>query len=254
MRSEPKALPVIRALMIREMVVTNGRAVGGYAWSVLEPVLGIALLTVIFSAISYTPPIGAVYPLFYATGYLPFMFWTSAHMRVMSASRSSKALLEHSSVTVSDVLIARLALASLTSAVVMAIIYVGIWAIWRPEERVNMPLMAQAFLLTGALAFGVGALNAALSSAFQSWEKVWGIASRPLFIISGVFFPFFSMPANVRDMLWWNPLVHVIGMTRQAVYAGYEASYVSPAYVLAFSAVCGLAGVAWLVSSDRVSD
>ena len=254
MRAEPKATQVITALMIREMVVTNGRAIGGYAWSILEPVLGIALLTVIFSAISYVPPIGAVYPLFYATGYLPFMFWTAAQSRIMSATRSSKALMEHSSVTISDVLIARLLLAALTNAVVMAVIYTGIWLIWRPEERVDMTAMTGAFLLTGLLAFGVGTLNAALSAAFRSWEKIWGLISRPLFIISGVFFPFASVPENVRDMIWWNPIVHVVGMTRDAVYAGYDASYVSAFYVVVVSMGCALTGLAMLVSSDRVRD
>ena len=252
MRAEPTAMSVIPALMVREMVVINGRALGGYAWAILEPILGITLLTVIFSAISYVPPIGSVYPLFYATGYLPFLFWSGAHARIMASSRSSKALLEHASVTIPDVLIARLALAAITSATVMILIYVGIRVIWQPEERIDIVVMSQAFLLTAALAFGIGTLNAALSSMFSVWEKIWGIASRPLFIISGIFFPFMDMPENVRDVIWWNPLVHVVGMTRQAVYSGYDGSYVSVPFVLIVSAVSAVIGLSMLLSTDRV--
>lgn len=254
MRAAPTAVSVIPALMIREAIVVNGRAVGGYAWAILEPVLGIALLTLVFSAISSVPPIGSVYPLFYATGYLPFLFWSQAQARLMGSARSSKALLEHSSVTIPDVLIARILLAGITSAVVMALIYSGIRLIWAPQERIDIPAMAGAFMMTAMLAFGVGTLNAGLSGLFPTWEKIWGIANRPLFMISGVFFPFLMLPDGLRATLWWNPLVHVVGMTREAVYAGYDASYVSPGYVAGFSALTAILGLALLLTADRVRD
>ena len=32
------------ALMLREMATTYGRSAGGYAWAILDPVLGVTLL------------------------------------------------------------------------------------------------------------------------------------------------------------------------------------------------------------------
>ena len=40
---------IVMALMLREMATTYGRSAGGYLWAILEPILGIALLSVIFS-------------------------------------------------------------------------------------------------------------------------------------------------------------------------------------------------------------
>ena len=36
------------ALILREMATTYGRSAGGYVWAILEPVLGVALLSVVF--------------------------------------------------------------------------------------------------------------------------------------------------------------------------------------------------------------
>ncbi|MGM2810355.1 hypothetical protein, partial [Bacillus cereus group sp. Bce027] len=46
------------ALMLREMATTYGSFAGGYIWSILEPVLGIAMLAILFSMAMRSPPIG----------------------------------------------------------------------------------------------------------------------------------------------------------------------------------------------------
>ena len=51
-------------------------------------------------------------------------------------------------------------------------------------------------------------------------------------IISGVFFLFEDVPGDIRDILWFNPMFHITGDMRRAFFATYEASYVSPIYVL----------------------
>ena len=87
------------------------------------------------------------------------------------------------------------------------------------------------------LGIGIGTLNCYLMSSFFLWERAWQLATRPLFIISGIFFMFGSIPQQARDVLWYNPLVHVIGMMRSGFYANYDASYVSVTYVAVISAV-----------------
>ena len=46
----------VLALMLREMATTYGRSAGGYLWAILDPVLGIALLSVLFSLALRHPP------------------------------------------------------------------------------------------------------------------------------------------------------------------------------------------------------
>ena len=45
-----KSFRSIGALILREMQTSNSRSAGGYIWTIAEPVGGIFLLTLIFSA------------------------------------------------------------------------------------------------------------------------------------------------------------------------------------------------------------
>ncbi|MBR9762451.1 MAG: sugar ABC transporter permease, partial [Rhodobacteraceae bacterium] len=70
------------ALMLREMATSQGRAPGGYLWAVLEPVAGITLMSLIFSLALRNPSLGVTFPLFYATGMLPFTLFTHLTGRI----------------------------------------------------------------------------------------------------------------------------------------------------------------------------
>lgn len=53
--------------------------------------------------------------------------------------------------------------------------------------------------------------------------------------MSGVFYTYELMPNMVRDMLWWNPILHLVGLMRRGIYGIYPADYVSERYVVALS-------------------
>ena len=70
------------ALILREMATTYGRSAGGYIWAILEPVLGVALLSAVFSMALQHPGLGTNFPLFYATGFLPFAMFNDVANKV----------------------------------------------------------------------------------------------------------------------------------------------------------------------------
>src|SRR5690606_22910165 len=47
-----------------------------------------------------------------------------------------------------------------------------------------------------------------------------------------VLFLFESLPGHLQAVLWFNPLVHVIGLTRAGLYPAYDAAGAAPVYVL----------------------
>ncbi|MEL6419311.1 MAG: ABC transporter permease, partial [Pseudomonadota bacterium] len=90
------------------------------------------------------------------------------------------------------------------------------------------------------------ALNCALIGLISVWENVWGIINRPLFLVSGVIFLYDDMPPLAQDILWYNPLIHIIGLMRSGFYPTYEATYFSAAYVVSVSLLCLFMGVVLL--------
>jgi capsular polysaccharide transport system permease protein len=52
-----------------------------------------------------------------------------------------------------------------------------------------------------------------------------------------VIFLFDSIPLPYRDWMWWNPLIHPIGLVRKGIYSTYDATYVSSVFVMAVSGI-----------------
>lgn len=244
-------LRVIIALMLREMATTYGRSPGGYLWAVLEPVGGIAILTLIFSFGFNKPSLGTNFPIFYATGVVPFMMFNSVCNRVSTALLFSKSLLAYPAVTYVDALLARFLVNTVTQAMVAYVVFGGLLLVYDTRTLPAPMLIAQSLALTAALALGIGTLNAYLIARFAVWQMVWSILTRPLFLISGIFFLFNAMPHPMREFLWFNPLVHVVGIMRAGFYPTYDANYASAGFVLLVSLVTVAAGLLLLRRSHR---
>lgn len=232
--------------MLREMSSTYGRSPGGYIWAILEPMLGIALLTLIFSIGFRSPRLGDNFPIFYATGLLPFMMFMTVSNKMGQAINYSRQLLAYPRVTYVDTLIARMLLAILTSLVVSALILTGILLVFETRTTLVLPQILLAFAMAAALGIGIGTLNCLLISRFPVWQQAWSIFTRPLFLVSGIIFIYEAVPMPYQNWIWYNPLMHVTGTMRAAFYFSYEAVYVSLIYVFALSLATGALGLVFL--------
>lgn len=241
-----KCWRAIVALLLREMSTTYGRSPGGYTWAVLEPVAGIALLSVVFSLLFQAPPLGKSFPMFYATGLLPFTFYVQVYSKLMVSIWFSKPLLQYPAVSFIDAMMSRFLLAVITQIIVFYVVIACILLVFRPNVVINVPGLALALAMLAVFAGGIGVLNCLLISVFPVWQRIWNVLHRPIFLISGVFFLFDATPEPYRSILWFNPLIHIIGITRRAFYPTYDAAFASPAYVFAFGLVTLVTGLFFL--------
>lgn len=238
-----RTLRTISALILREMSTTYGRSALGYAWAILEPIGAVTLLSIIFSVAFASPPLGSNFPLFYATGYLIFIMYMSVGNKLAVAIRFSRPLLEFPSVTAVDAILARFLLNMLTQLMVFYIVITGIILIFELRLIYDPGAIVLSLAMTAAFTLGIGTLNCFLFMAFPAYEQVWSIANRPLFIVSGLFFLFESIPAFWRDILWYNPIIHMVSTMRAGFYGTYDASFVSPTYVFGISFACFALGL-----------
>lgn len=235
---KPKRLSSSRsivALVLREMESTYGRSPGGYIWAVLEPVAAIALLSFVFALAFRTPSLGTSFPLFYASGYLPFTLYNDLNVKIARSIRFSQALLKYPRVTYMDAIIARFAVNFLTQIAVIYILLFLIIQTLSVQIILDVPSIILSLIMAAALSLGIGLVNCYLLPALPAWEQIWAILTRPLFIGSTILYTFEDVPSTYRDILWYNPLVHIVGAMRRGVYSTYDATYVSPVYVFGLS-------------------
>ena len=241
----------IVALMLREMVTTYGRSPGGYIWAIVEPVAAIALLSFVFSIAFRSPPLGDNFPLFYASAYLPFMLFLDVNNKLATAIKFSRPLLAYPSVTMVDVLLARFLLNALTHLMVFLAVIPGIIIAFGLRPNIEILVVANALGMAAILALGFGTLNCYLFTAFPVYERLWQIVTRPLVIVSGIFFLFESIPGLYQDVLWYNPIFHITGEMRSGIYASYDANYVDPVFVYGIGLITMAFGLLILKSRYR---
>ena len=233
----------IIALMLREISSTYGRSPGGYIWAILEPAAGIALLTAIFSIGFRTPPLGTNFAYFYATGLLVFMMYADISAKIGQTVSFSRALLEYPRVTFVDAILARLILNTLTQIVVHVLVISFIIVAYDISLFPDFTKIVTAYGLVIVLSIGVGTLNSFLNLAFPIWQTAWAVLNRPLFLVSCLIFLFESVPEPYASILWYNPLVHIVGMMRDGYYPYYQPSYVSVIYPLAVGLALTMIGL-----------
>lgn len=217
---------------MREMTTRFGRSAMGYLWALIEPVAFIALLSLAFSQIAHSPPVGRSFPLFYATGFIAFSFYNDIASLTGRSVNVNRPLLNYPAVTALDTVLARLVLQALTGLTVALIVFSGIFSAFDDPVQVRpVPLMG-VFGLGALLGLGVGLVNTSLFALSRGWEAAYGVMSRPILFVSCVFYTFESLPLSVREILWWNPIVHLVGLMRIGFYPVYDGAYVAPLYVL----------------------
>ncbi|MEX2519009.1 MAG: sugar ABC transporter permease, partial [Paracoccaceae bacterium] len=155
---------VIIAMMMREMSTRYGRSAGGYIWAIIEPAGMIAVMSVAFSFAMRSPALGGSFPLFFATGYLAFQFYSELSQFSSSAVLMNKPLLTYPRVTPIDAILARFLLQFMTLCVASAVILAGIIIIEDIHTIYNFMEIIKAIILASLLGLGFGATNTVIFS------------------------------------------------------------------------------------------
>ena len=234
------------ALLIREMATTYGKSRLAYLYAIVTPVMGIILMSVVFSLALRSPPLGTSFALFYATGLFPYTIYREVESKITGSLKYSRQLLSYPSVTYVDALLARFILTALTQVIIFSVV-IGVLVMASQTNSVFRPVEVLAGISAAAvLGLGVGALACALSTASPLFEQFWNAVNRPLVFISGVLFLHEAVPQPYRTWLEYNPIVHVVGQMRKGFYNSYRGDYVDLTYVYLFALVCLVMGLVLL--------
>ncbi len=235
-------LRIIGALILREMGTKTGESRWSYIWAIAEPLGGIALLSLAFGIMLARPPIGHNFPLFYATGVMPFSLYSAVAAKIANSLPANRGLLTYPVVTILDTILARWILETLTNILVAIVLFASIIWIYDLHLLLRYDRLIHAFGAASLLGLGMGTLNCVLFFYFPIWRNIWSILNRPMFLVSAVMFTFESLPGDVRSWMQYNPLVHIVGEARVGIFGTYRGSYVDLPYVLGIAATLFLVG------------
>ena len=234
---------VLATLVLRETRASFGTSSIGYLWAIITPAVSVGLLFFIFTMIDRQAPYGDSLALFFATGILTIEFFNKLSHTLMATFDANKALLTYPLIKETDALFARLLLISATYLVIMILFYLGLYAAGMADLPAHPEKALGAFLAVMALGFGFGTVNAVIGSLWESWNQIEKILTRPLIFISGVFYVPSRLPPEATEILWWNPVLHLVEWVREGFYPNYDSALFTPGYPLFLAMILTLVGL-----------
>lgn len=223
-------LQVVHALLLREVKTRFGAHKMGYLWALIEPILWVATFAAMYVLLGRLNPPGIDPVPFLVTGILPFVLFRETAARTLTAIEANKGLLFYPQVRPLDLVLARAILELATHLVVITLLLGGV-ALWDGNLPHGQPLLLLAGLvLASGLGTSLGLVFCGLSTFSNTVERIFSPLLRPLFWTSAVFFPSSSLPTAARDLLLYNPVLHVVELVRSGYSAGYDARHVNAWY------------------------
>lgn len=205
---------VIRALMLRDMRTRFGGSYWGYVVVVLWPVAHIFVMVAIMIFRNMPSPMGNDPILFVATGAVPALVFQYTSRESMKAIVLNRPLMYYPQVKTFDIMVARFFVETVKGFQGL-IIVVTILAFFGVDPVPADPLMAiEGYLMSLLLGLGIGAVNIGIMAFFPGW--LWGyiVVTILIYMTSGVFFLPHLLPAELYDIMKWNPMVQIIEWVR----------------------------------------
>ena len=232
-------LHVIHALVLRETRTAFGQYSLGYVWAFMSPALMIGIFAMMFYIGGRIPPSGMDPIGFLCTGFLTYNIFGGTMAKAMGAVSSNLGLLYYPQVHTTDLVAARCLLETVT-LVISFFLFMFLNALHVEHFAIDSALRTLAGLgLSALLGTSLGLCFNSLILVFPNATHFVSIINRPLFWISGLFFSTHEVPLAVRELFLWNPVLHVVEITREGWFETYDYVYYDYWYI--FMWIIGLA-------------
>jgi len=241
---------VVFALLLREMKARVGGQWVGAVWTLFEPLAHVAVMVTLFGFIRSTVMSDIEYPVFLVTGLLPFFLFQHLAMRLMDSIEANRGLFSYRQVKPLDTLLSRALVETLMNLAVY-IFSLGIlgWLDFHVLPRQPLQMIGVNLLLfLFGTAFGVFA--AVMTHQRPRLRSFVRMLFMPLYIGTGVIFKVDVLPREYIEWLLWNPLLHLIELSRASFISAYEPVR---GVTLLYPVLCTLAMAALALGTYRVN-
>ncbi len=240
---------LIFQLVRRDMVSRYKRSTLGIAWTMLNPLGMMAILTIVFSQAFKSVP---GYPAYILSGLVAWNFFsqgTSAAMfqMVWGSSLLQRIYVPRTTFVVSAIGTALVNLLLSLVPLILIILLVGLPLRW------TMLFLPISVLLLAAFSLGVGLLFSAWAIYFPDVAEMYQVALIGWMYLTPVIYPEEVIPATYRFWLFHlNPMYYLVKVFREPIYDGVlpSGSLLAAAALIA----CVTLALGWIVFSSRADE
>lgn len=213
---------VVGALLRREIVTRFGEYRLGFFWMLFEPLLGVIVIGLVIGAMAQRTVPDIPYAFFLLNGYLPMQLLVGPMMSGINSIGANQGLLVYPAVRPLDTFIARFLYDLLTVLFSFTLFCSAAMWLGITVSLAHLHILMTCYLLIWMTGCGIGLIFGVAAAHYSEVEKVVMVLKRPILFISAVLFPLSAMPSAAQKLLLYNPLVHTIELSRNALFPHYH--------------------------------
>lgn len=208
---------VIRELTSREVKRRYARSYLGILWSVLNPLLTMAIMSMVFSTM-FKKSIEN-FPIYYLTGFVLWNLFSAATNTCMNALVDNRLLLLKVKLPKQIFILAR-AYTALVNFGYTCIAYVIVLVAFQIRVTWTMLLFPVIVLLVLLFSLGIGYVLAIAYVFFADVKYLYSVFLTLLMYMSAIFYPVTNLSPMMQKVLEWNPVYLAIAIMRDGVMYG----------------------------------
>lgn len=228
----------------RDLLVRYKQTAVGISWSLIRPLLTMAVLTIVFGRLGKMPAGGVPYPLLVFCGMLPWLFFSTAFTEagnslVSNAAMISKVYFPRLAITVSSVI------TSLVDFLISCVFLVILMIWYRFAPPAAILLVPFFVLLVFGASLGAGMWVAALMVKYRDFRFIVPFVVQFGLYISPVGFQSSVVPERFRLLYALNPMVGIIDGFRWSILGSARFVYWPSIAIAVFDVAVLVASGTW---------
>ena len=209
--------PLLKELVSRDLRVKYRRSFLGYIWSLLNPLMMMAVMTVVFSYMfRFDIP---NYPLYLICGQTLWTFFNESTNMAMQSVILNGALIRKVYIPKYIFPISRVMSSFVTMSFSLTAILI-VMLVTRVPLTWNLLLIPIPLALLLLFSMGVGMALSALAVYFRDLVHLYGVLTMAWMYFTPIFYPVTALPEKLLFYIQFNPMYHYITFFREVVLYG----------------------------------
>lgn len=213
---------LLKELVSRDIKVKYRRSVLGVAWSVLNPLLMMLVMTAVFSTIFKFQVEN--YPVYYLTGLLIFNFVNEATNASMTSIIDNAPLIKKVYIP-KYIFVLEKCLFALVNALYSLIAMFIIMLILRVHVSWTIVLLPIPLVYTFLFSVGLGLILGTCNVFFRDIGHLYGVWTTAWMYLTPIIYPIEILPNFVKSVVAFNPLIYYVNYFRNIVLYGVVPSF-----------------------------
>ena len=230
---------LLQQLVNRDLKVKYKRSVLGYAWSLLNPLLMMIVISIVFSYIFRFDIEN--FPIYLLCGQVLFTFFSESTSMAMNSIIQSAGLIKKVYIPKYIFPLSKL-MSSFVNLLFSLLAVVIMLIVTKTPVTWTILLFPIPLFYLFCISLGVGLFISVLATYFRDMVHLYAVFIQALMYFTPLFYPIDAVPASVQLAIKFNPMYHIIDYFRNIVMYGTLPSFRDNVVCILFSIISLLIG------------